>query len=511
MTTHAPSDGESPDTTPISPLQSPGRGRSRFKADLGAMALYGAIVHAWGLWITPLGPDAARLAGDAGITGVSAWMLSAAVQIFGSAVVPYHLVNFGLIYACMVCVYLIAIRLSRAQSWLGVFAANLWMASPGHREATVALTGMVDLLPCLAALMAFVAFLRHQARPTPLRLGVFSALLLLATGAFPINQWLGAVFLAIGWCMWAKHPGQAPRTLVCLVALAVGLSMHAWPSLEAASAFDRYGALYFCLYGIGFLPETATRFAESPILAWMAAAVVVALVWLMHRKAMRPAFIAIIAGMVLYRSSGSVQSVDPVHLVGGGSLVFATALFIIAVAILYARTMEHKRWAPILGLTSITASVVFFLLMIHAISGWREAAKLTNAYHEAAAATHEKTGEPVLVVPDFQAMRGAPLQLSRMLSYDTPFGPAVPHIAAVPLDYAPLPFMYSLTQVFGKPPQSIGIGGTPDARAVQRPWEGGELGTRITEIGYVIEFPDGFTLNRRNWVLFGDVIWAFAD
>jgi len=478
--------------------------------DLLAMAVYCTIVHAWGLWITPLGPDAARIAGEAGLTGPAAWALHTAVHVFGSATVPYHLVNAGLIYACMMCVYLIVNRLTAAPTWLGVFAANLWMANPGHREATVALTGMVDLLPCLAALLALTAFLAHDARPGIPRLaalGVFTA----AALAFPVNQWIGAVLLLFGAVTRSGRGGVMPRTLLCLAAVAAGWVLHALPSLETASLFDRYGALYFCFYGIGFLPETATRFAAQPGLGWLAVAVVVAVLALAHAKAARPVFVMAIIGMLVHRSSSAVGSVDPVHLVGGGSLVFATALLVIGGGVLYARAMEHKRWAPVLGLASITGSVVFFLLMVSTIAPWREASRLSQAYHAAATTAHAETGEPVVVVPDFQANRGAPLQLSRLLSYSTPFGEAVPHVSALPLDYdAHSDIRYTLRQGTDDTPAHLAVTG-PKALTVLRSWEGPPAALQSVDDGFLIPLPESLPFQSDHWIPFGNVDADFDE
>lgn len=474
------------------------------------MAVYCTIVYAWSWWVGPLGPDIARLAGEGNLTAPAAWALDMAASAFTDQVLPYHLVNTLLIYASMVCIYLIVNRLTGAPTWLGVFAANLWMASPGHREATVALTGMVDLLPCLAALLALTAFMAHGIRPTATRL---AALLVLLGAAlvFPENQWIGAVLLLFGLIMRAGDTGEGLRTLVGLAAVFAGLFLHARPSLEAAGLFDRYGALYFCFYGIGLLPDTAERLASSPWLNGVAAAVVGTMIVLIHRKAARPAFLVAILGMFVYRSNSAVQPVDPVHLTGAGSLVFATALFMIGVGVLYARAMDHKRWSPILGLSSITISAVFFLLMITTISPWREASRLSQAYRVEAAAAHAETAAAVLVAPDFQAMRGAPLQLSSQLSHETAFGPRIPHVAALPIDYAPRPgATYAFTQAQGLPRHSLVIHG-PDARAVQRPWERAVPEAPDSDEGFVLPLPPSTTLLPDSWVAFGEVSWDESD
>lgn len=469
------------------------------------MAVYCLIVHTWSFGIGALGPDVTRLTGEAEGLGVAGRVLDWVIGWAGAWTLPYHLVSAGLIFASMILLYLAVNRIARGPSWVGVFAANVWMAHPGHREATVALTGLVDLLPCVVALLAIVLHLAHEAHPSRARLALFVTGLVVGVAAFPINQWLGAVTLLL--CVFAtRNPAGRPgRLLASALAIVVGALFHPLPAFETVAITERLGALYFSFYGIGFLPETAERFATAPWVGWIAAVTVLLILTAIHWKARRPALLFALGAMAVYRLAGTVAPVDPVHLVGGGSLVFPTALLVIGASVLYTRTMEHKRWAPVLGLTSVTASVIFFLLMITTIQGWREAARLAEDYRAEVVRLHETTGEPVFVVPNFQATRGAPIQLSTLLSHDTPFTKRVPHEAAVPLDYyAPPGATYSLESSAGGRITAVRISGS-DAHAALRLWEFPNLSSSAVDGGYRLPLPPETAGSLQRWMSFGEV------
>lgn len=395
------------------------------------MLLYLAICYGAALGIGPLGRDYAALADPASLS----WPVSAVVSwerhAFGTVCAGYHLANATLLYGCMVLVYLIAQRMVKGPAWLGTLAATLFMACPVYSESVLNLTGIRDLLPCLAALAAVAVYVEHAVRPRVWYGVLWLLLAAAAVWAFSENVWL-ILFAPLYESCFAQRGGRSWRR----VALATAVTMlAAVPHFLACMPQDMslpgmFAPLYFLFYPIGYLPETALRFHQTPWIAWMAALAVLALAGLLLRKARHP---AVTFGLLMMAATQLLQGarfVDPVHMVGGGRLLAAGAFYNVAFAGLCLRILRHPKWPRTVILGTTFLCVVFFALQIQSVWAWRKADQIAAEFRHAAQG-------PCTLLPDYRYSGGAPLCLSEAIRYETPFGPAFPCWAPLQIDRPP--------------------------------------------------------------------------
>lgn len=405
-----------------------------------SMLLYLGVVYVWSLTLYPLGGDYALLHGaGAGLPPLTRQLFSWEVAAFGNSPVGYHLVNLGLLYGCMVAVYAIAaFGFPLKRRWLALVAATLFMANPVHSGSVLALAGVASLVPALLGLAALAAYTLHTARPRPWRFGL--ALALFAVAALPFKANVGLVVVVVLWETIAIHPkGMSsvirltPFVVLGLVSFVLHASGMTWAGLSPAGML---APLYFIFYPIGFLPETARNFHAEPWLGWLAAGVVLVVLFLAHRKIRRGAFLFGLCAMAASRLFQGQDPVDPVHLVGGGQLLMATALFSLALAVLFSRIMDHPKWQRSVISFSTILCLVLFGIQIRGIGAWRHAGEQVRAFQtKASQITGADALNPLGVLPDYRYYRGAPLCLSDSIAYDTPFSRAVPHEVLLALHY----------------------------------------------------------------------------
>ncbi len=406
------------------------------KFDLVAMAMYLCVVFVWGLRVYPLGRDFSRLAkAGEGLPFLVGRLLAWEVAVFDTNVVGYHVVNLALLYACMVCLYYLVWLTVKGPPWLGSLAATLFMANPVHSEAVLNLSGVVDLLPCLFALAALLFYAWHAAGPRPWKLLVGLALLGVASVPHQVNAALVVVVILYEFVVVPPGARRYSRLAAFGLVGFLGFCIHAGTLFERGfSPAHMFGPLYFIVYPIGFLPETARAFHERPWLGWVGAAAVLLVVGLIHRKARRKAILFGLSGMAAVCLFQGGRFVDPVHLVGGGRLLLPNALFNVAFVALCLRMMEHPKWRKPLVTGTTMLCVVFFALEIRSIRAWNYAGREVRAFQVHAAGLVEGAqGEPIGLVPDYQYYLGAPLCFSQAVAYDTPFSEAIPVVSLVPL------------------------------------------------------------------------------
>ena len=417
------------------PRTAPITGVRRFIIDATAMFVYLWMVYVWSLTVPPLGRDYACMADPAARMPLLArGLLGWEMHTFGAHPVPYHLVNLALLYACMLLLYRFVRLAVRGPVWLGTLGATLFMANPVHSEAVLNLCGAADLLPCLLALLALTLYAEHMAEPRlwkrALALGAFAVAALF----YDVNVFLVLVLVLFEALVVEKEKRRPGRMAPFLV-----LSLAGWVlnrSLFTAGNFDLEGMflpLYFVFYPVGFLPETARSFQEAPWLLWVTAALVVFVVVLIYRKAKRPAIVFGLLAMLALRLGHGRPVINPVHLVGGGRLLLANALFNVALAALFYRIMEHRKWQkPVVILTTFLA-LVLFGLQIRVVVAWQHAGRIVRQFQADAASAEE----PVGVLPDFQYYVGAPMRLTEAIAHDTPFSKVIQAVPLLPLNYAP--------------------------------------------------------------------------
>jgi hypothetical protein len=402
------------------------------------MLVYMLLVYTWGLWTYPLGRDYAAMAsGGQDLPALANHLFALEMRLFGDGVVGYHLVNLVFLYACMIALYRFTALTVKGPAWLGIFAANLFMANPLHTESVLNLSGIGDLLPTLLALLALVAYAEHVERPNSSRLFIAFALLAGATLPYKTHAYLPVVFLLYEGLVTGSHRRSRWRIGLGALLLMVSLALHG--KALAAADYDLAAMavpLYFTIYCIGFLPENVLLWINQPWIGWLAASACIVVLGFIHRRARRPVFMFALLAMATLRLAPSDRAVDPVHLIGGGQLLLAQALFMVAVAALYLRIMEHPKWCTPFVLSSISVSIIFFAMEAVSIGHWREAGRQVQAFQNRATTLAEANpNQAIAVLPDFQYYRGAPMNLSESIAHDTPFSTPINHVALLPLHY----------------------------------------------------------------------------
>lgn len=400
--------------------------------DAVAQLVYTLFVYGWALAIYPLGRDYELLAtGGQDQPWLSATVLRWEVASFGAHPVLYHVVNVALLYASMLLLYRLTNEVIKGPWWLGNWAAVLLMANPVHSESMLNLAGCVDLLPCVAALAALVAYVSTVASPMAWKKALAIALFALAVLLFPSNTFLLAV-PALYEVLIVEPPRKGgrrllPLALVTLIALVWRVPMFAHRGFSLARA---WAPLYFIFYPIGFLPESAQQFHARAWLGWLAAAAVAFILVLILRRARSPIILFGLLAMLAVRLFPGDRLIDPVHLVGGGQLLLASALFSIALTALFYRMMRHARWRPSLIAATTFIALVLFGLQIHSNLAWKRGGEEVRTFQARALALR---GEPVGVLPDYRYYQTAPVDLSDSIAYDSVFSHKVSHVSLLPL------------------------------------------------------------------------------
>ncbi len=409
--------------------------RNRF--DAMAMLFYVCLVYAWSVNVYPLGRDYAILGGGgAGLPFLVRTVISWEVSLFGSFVPGYHLVNIALVYAAMLCIYRLVNYTLKGMWWFGTLAACLFMANPVHTEAVVNLTGAVDLVPFLVALLAITFYAAHAYEPGIWRYSGALLCFAVAVISYPLYAYLILVLFLYDLLITEPDLKNYKRLLPFLVVTACAFWTHG--GMLFAHGFDcgrMFSPLYFIFYPIGFLPETARRFHEHPALGWFAGAAAFVILALVYRKARRPAILFGVLAMCAIRLYPGDRFIDPVHLIGGGQLLLANVFFLIALVALFYRIMEDPNWrVAMIGLTTVI-SIAFFVMQIRENVIWHKAGNRVHAFQtqarEALVPSHDT---PLGICPDFQYWLGAPLCFTQSLTHDTPFSTALPVKPVVMLD-----------------------------------------------------------------------------
>lgn len=407
------------------------RARRMARQFLAANLLYLILVYVWGLGVHPMGRDYAILAD----LSVVAWPVRALLFIerglFGGFAAGYHVVNLALFYGCLAALMHFTRYAVRGPVWLGSLAAALLMAQPVKTEAVLGVTGAVDLVPALFALLALSAYARHAERPSPRRYGMALAWFALAVQPFPGNCGVLLVLVLFeglivtpGRRTWARLTPFALITALCL-ALADGGPLRDLPNFRSAMT-----PLYFTFYPIGFLPRTAWYLIEH-LLAWWAglAAVLICACWI-GKRAAHPAFTLGVAGLILFRLCQGRHSVDLTQMIGGGGLIVPIALFNVAFAAVCARILKHPKWPQIIVHGTTVLCLVLFAYQVRVNFHWRATGREVARFQQEAVAWAEAhPGKTLGVLPDVRAWAGAPVTLSEAIRYDTPFSRCVPHVS----------------------------------------------------------------------------------
>lgn len=403
------------------------------------MFIYLLVVYVWSLWLHPLGRDFPAFAYSEMYPFLVNRLLAWEMATFGASPLGYHLVNLAVLYGCMLCVYRFTRLTVQGPFWLGTLAATLFMANPVHSEAVLNVTGITDLMPALLALLALTAYAEHVAAPRAWRHVFALALFALAAIPYSVNAGLIVVLLLHELLI---APQRDWRRFLWFVPIAVAgwinyAEFFIIPFPHNLMPGAMWGPLYFIFYPIGFLPENASRFVQYPWLGWLSAAVIIAILAAIYRKARRPAILFGLLAMPATRLFQGSDFVNLIHLIGGGSLLVATAMFNVAFVALCHRIMDHPQWKRPVVMGTTLLAVLLFALEIRVIQSWRQAGEIITAFQVGAAAINATEDAPIGVLPDYRYYRGAPLDLSRSIAHNTPFSNRLPALSLLPIHYDP--------------------------------------------------------------------------
>lgn len=399
------------------------------------MAVYALIVYLWGLRLPALGRDFALLADPAAhLPALTARLVDWETTLFGGWAPGYHLVNIVLVYLTMVCLFWLVRITVPGPFWMSTLAAVLFMANPATAGGMLHLTAAADLFPCLVVVALTLLYAWDVFVPRLWKRGAYFAIALAAGLLLPQATALFALGLAYEIIVATKERRRTDR-LALGAAGFIAVTAYQAPRLldQGIALGERFVPLYFLTYPIGFLPETAQRIVAMPWLGWLGAAAVIAGVILVGRKVRRRSFWFALAAGVLLRIFGEVRPLDLVHLSDGGHLLSASAFLHLGAAALFTRMMDNPRWrVTVVSGTTILAAVFFGMQIIQQFH-WGHAAKLVREFQTKA----EVHGDELLgVLPDYQCYKGAPVQLSKSIQFDTPFSTARPHWIILRLHYA---------------------------------------------------------------------------
>lgn len=410
--------------------------RYRDRYDVVSMAGYVLLVYGWGLWVHPMGRDYAHLAeGGGSLPFLADVIFGWEMRAFGGSPVGYHAVNIVLMYACMVFVYFITNAIVKGLWWFGTLAACMFMANPVHAESVLNLSGVADLVPCMAGLAALWSYVWAATRGGILRTVAAAVLFTIATVNYTSNLGLVAVVFLYEWSFGDSGRKRWGRLAVFAVLslAAVGSSRDALRTADWHLG-SMYGPLYLVFYPLGFLPETVQGFYRYPLLGWVSASLVVGVAALIYRKARRPAILFGLSSACALRLAPDERPIDLVHMVGGGQLLLANALFVVALVALFFRIMDHPRWrTSMVGITTMIV-IIFFGMQWRAIRHWHDAGKSVAEFQRLAAERSHQTPDAALgVLPDFQCYYGAPMFLTESIAHATPFSQRISAVSLLPM------------------------------------------------------------------------------
>lgn len=391
--------------------------------------IYLAGVYAWTLHFYPLGRDFAALARPDvlpwGVRTLFAWEMTS----FGPWLPGYHLVNLALLYGCMIALFFLTRLATQGPWWLGSLAAVLFMANPLKSEAVLNLSGVEELLPAFLALVALWSYAACARKPAAWRHAAALAMFAAATLPFRSNAGLAAAMLLYEFLIPMEEKAGRWLRVFAVVALGAvaGVAHGVFSPIQSLDPSGMFAPLCLIFYPIGLLPETAARFHESPWLGWATALVTIAIFAQIVRKSQSRAFAFGLLGAAAMRLFQGKAFVDPVHMLGGGSMLVPIALCGVAAGALSQRIQAHPKWArPIVVITTVLC-LVFFLLQGSVNWAWRAAGRHVQEFQALAAeASQANDGSEMAILPDYQYYRGAPMMLSDSIACDTLFSRRVP-------------------------------------------------------------------------------------
>ncbi len=419
------------------PILARTRMRWPYLYDIVALLVYTAMVHAWSVTLYPLGRDYAMLESrGAGLPMGAAQLVRWEIETFGASVAGYHVVNVALMYACMLCLYFLVIRMLKSPPWIGALAAVLFMANPVHTESTFSLCGAADLVPCLAALIALLAYATYADVRGALAWIVALTALTLAGMAYRENAFLFAV-PALMELFGERGRRLLYRMTPILLSGGAAVWRHGGSYAMSLSEFqDAWLSLFLIVYPIGLLPETVQRYHEWPWLFAGVCALFLACLWLLCRALGHKAIVVGAAGMIAVFMGAGVGGIDLVQMGGAGKLLLATALCALAFAGVVSRLMQcNAKWRSTFVYLTTLLCVIFFIMKIAETPNWRAAGNLVQSVQRAADIGSSSAGEAFAIIPDYQYYRGAPMRLSESIRHETPFSAARSVALAAPLQY----------------------------------------------------------------------------
>lgn len=415
---------------------------NRVRYDAISLLFYQTLVYFWGLTIYPMGRDYSRLTGRGeGLEFLSVMFWHNELHFFQDSVILYRLVSFVMLFVCTLAVYgIVRLVYVGGPIWLSTLAATLFMANPAMSEATLGLSGSIELFRAAVGLWAFFLYLLAERRGhVGLHVLAFGALFIAILFVLG-NAGLGALPLLylVTLRRHASKEAYQRATLYSFIAVIAVMNHRESYSLEALHPAHSLVPLYFLFYPLGFLAETMRSYAAYPILGWVEGAAVFLVLGLILRKAKANAILFGLLGAVVVRVGQGEVPIDPVHLTGGSSLVVPNAFYMLALCVLFGKVMTHPKWRRAIVTGTTLFALLMFGMQVRNIGIWRHAGNYVRNFQENVAALPEQSvGNPAVLTPDFQYYASAPLMLAKSISYDSPFSVSSMHHMIVKVNYDP--------------------------------------------------------------------------
>lgn len=398
---------------------------------LFADALYLAAVYVFFLAIPPLGRDYVALAHPDTIP-----FFRGMVWLFGGHGWLYLTTNLVLLYGCMAAILLLTGRITCGPWWLGSVAAVLFMANPVKTEAVLHVSAVHMLLPGLLTLCTLYVYVACRSAAHPVIRCVPLVVYVIVTLATPASPALFALIILLEYSVF-KRRSYCWVPIAAVGMVAVVMTGHGFTT-EAIHPARMIGPLFFVVYPIGLLPDTAAFFQAFP---WVGHAIGIVLVigalWFVW-KLKEPAVTFGFLGAIVSRMGQGGDVVDPVTLAGGGSLLVPTAMLSIAVAGVFHAIMRNATWRRSVVRITTLLCVLAMCTQLWVNLHWCDAGRMVREFQITAVETAAAyPGEPLAVAPDIQYYRTAPVMLSESVRWDTPFSVSQPVVSLASVDVIP--------------------------------------------------------------------------
>jgi len=441
-----------------------------------ADAAYLLIVYGWLVTMQPVGLSYRQAATPDEIHLLPRLIFQQMHRWFGDSIPGYLVVNFLLLYGCMVLIFFLTRLITRGPWWLGSVSAVLFMANPIKSTALLSIGGIQWLLPGLLGLAVLLLYalcrsgsmIGHKWLPflTYLLVSVFT----------PSNIPLFAVIFVLEEICFKKAERSVTRHHIYIAAAGILLLFFSGQIFlpHALSLHAMFIPLLPLLNPIGFLSSTFSFFSYYTIAFYIGLAAGLTLLCFFMRRYRHPAFIFGILGAFAFRIGQGSLPIDLVTLENSSTLLIPTALAAVGAAGFFLALSEIPHWnTSVVRLSTLVCCAAMLCQIWVNLQWYRAGADIARFRTAARISAEEHPGQYLAVFPDIDYVGFVPYFLSETLrpidrntSALPVYSPAsfsvMPPLRAEVLVYAPNLAVASITGFDEK--------GKPDFRPLSHDW-----------------------------------------